>query len=94
MQGTDGTPLNIIKKVAADDYTTFGMCLLQDVNGDQIDIIENNLRHEGAEAITHVIIQKWAKGGGPTCTYQHLIECLRLSGLGALAEEINNCVQQ
>ena len=38
--------------------------------------------------ITDAILQKWLTSGAPTCTYQHLIECLRLSDLGAIAEQI------
>ena len=94
MQGTDGTPLNIIERVAAGDYMTFGMCLLQDVNGDEVEIIENDHRHRGAEAITQAIIQKWLKSGRPTCTYEHLIACLNQSRLGALAKLIADRAQQ
>ena len=62
------------------------MCLLQDKNGDEIEIIEND--HKSVKAVTHAIIRKWLKNGGPTCTCQHLIECLKQSGLGALAGDI------
>ena len=86
MEGTDSTPLNIIETVAAGDYTTFGMCLLQDENGDEVEIIENDCKNKGAKAITQAIIRKWLKSGGPTCTYEHLIKCLNKSGLGALAK--------
>ena len=89
MKRTDGSPLRIIETVAAGDYMTFGMCLLQDENGDEVEIMETNHRHKGAEFITHAIIRKWLKSGGPTCTYEHLIDCLNQSGLGALAEDIN-----
>ena len=43
---------------------------------------------EGVEAVTQSIIKKWLTSGAPTRSYQHLIECLRQSELGALAEEI------
>ena len=88
MRGTDGTSLRIIERVAAGDYMTFGMCLLQDVNGDEVEMIENDYRHRGAEAIAHAIIQKWLRSGGPTCNYQHLIECLNRAGLREIAELI------
>ena len=95
MKGTDGTPLSIIETVAAGDYVTFGMCLLHDENGDEVEIIENDHRHKGAEAITQAIIRKWVKIGAPTCTYEHLIECLNQSKLGALAKHIaENYAQQ
>ena len=86
MKGADGSPLNIIKRVAAGNYTTFGMCLLQDVNGDKVKIIETDYRHKGAEAVTEAIIQKWLKSGRPT--YEHLTKCLNQSGLGTLAKLI------
>ena len=94
MKGADGSPLNIIKRVAAGNYTTFGMCLLQDVNGDKVKIIETDYRHKGAEAVTEAIIRYWLTSGGPTCTYQHLIKCLNESEQGALAEDIAKNLQQ
>ena len=42
MKGADGKPLKIVQKIAAHDYTTFGMCLLQDENGEEVDIIEKD----------------------------------------------------
>ena len=88
MKGTDGRPLKIIETIAASDYKKFGMFLLQDENGAAVDILKKNHISEGAEAITQSIIKKWLTSGAPTHTYQHLIECLRQSELGALAEEI------
>ena len=41
MKGADGEPLKIVQKIAAHDYTTFGMYLLQDENGEEVDVIEN-----------------------------------------------------
>ena len=91
MKGADGNPLGIIPRIAAGDYMTFGMCLLQDKNGDQVKLIKRDHRHDGTDSITQAIIQKWlTSGAAPTRTYQHLIECLRQSELGALAEDIAN----
>ena len=46
-------------------------------------------KHKGAEGVTQAIIKKWlTSGAAPTRTYQHLIDCLRQSELGALAEQI------
>ena len=93
MQGADGKPLKIIETVAAGDYMTFGMCLLQDENGEQVGLIERDQINKGAEAVTRTIIQKWlTSGAAPTRTYQHLIECLRQSKLGALAEQIADII--
>ena len=88
MKGADGKPLNVVQKIAAHDYTTFGMHLLQDENGEEVALIEKDHISKGAESVTKAIIQKWLKSDSPTRTYQHLIKCLRQSGLGALAELI------
>ena len=90
MKGADGKPLKIIKTIAVHDYTTFGMYLLHDENGDEVALLKRNHIHDGAESITQAILQKWLTSDAPTRTYQHLIECLRQSELGALAELIAN----
>ena len=87
MSGTDG--LNVIQKIAAGDYGNFGMLLLQDENGVKVDLIRKNNRQEGAEGITRAIVSEWLNNGPKhTRTYDHLMECLRESGLGALADNI------
>ena len=90
MKGVDGKPLKIVQKVAAHDYKTFGMCLLQDENGEDVALLKKNHIHDGAESVTEAILHKWLTSDAPTRTYQHLIECLRQSELGALAELIAN----
>ena len=90
MKGADGTPLNIIKRIAAGDYMTFGMLLLQDENGVEINVIKKKHIQEGPESVTQAILQKWLTRGSPTCTYQHLIKRLRESELGRLAKDITN----
>ena len=92
MKGADGKPLKIVQKIAAHDYTTFGMYLLQDENGEEVDIIEKDHISKGAERVTKEILKKWLTSDAPTRTYQHLIECLRQSELGALAELISNTI--
>ena len=94
MKGTDDRPLKIIETVAAGNYVMFGMRLLQDENGEQVELIERDQinRGKGAEAVTRTIIQKWLTSGAPTCTYQHLIECLRQSELGTLAAKIDGII--
>ena len=95
MKGTDGTALRIIPRIAAGDYMTFGMCLLQDENGVDVDVLKKKHAHDGPEGITDAIIKKWHTTSGAastpvTRTWQHLMECLRQSGLGALAEDIDS----
>ena len=89
MRGADGKPFKIIQTIAAGDYMTFGMYLLQDDNGVEVELIEKNNKDKGAEGVTQSILQKWLTNGtAPTRTYQHLIESLGQSELGALADLI------
>ena len=89
MNGADGKPLKITQTIATGDYMTFGMCLLCDENGDKVELIEKDHIHKGAECHTghtQKMADKWCS------TYSYistlLIECLRQSELGALAENI------
>ena len=70
------------------------MNLLQDDNGVEVDVIKGDYIQEGKEAIARAILKKWLRDGGPTCTYPHLIDCLRESGLGALADEISRQLEK
>ena len=88
MKGADGKPLKIVQTIAAHDYTTFGMCLLQDENGEDVALIEKDHIIRGAKSVTEAILQKWLTSDATPRTYQHLIDCLRQSELGALAELI------
>ena len=88
MKGANGKSLRVIETIAAGNYKMFGMYLLQDMNGLTVDLIEKNHIIKGAESITQAILQKWLTSDAPTRTYQHLIECLKQSKLGALAELI------
>ena len=90
MKGADGKPLRVIQTIAASNHKMFGMFLLQDKNGLTVALIEKDNINKGAESITEAILQKWLTNDAPTCTYQHLIECLRQSELSALAELIAN----
>ena len=71
---------------------TFGMCLLQDENGVDVGLLKKTHAHDGPVAITDAMhnsemADKWCS------TYSYistLKECLRLSELGALAEDIDN----
>ena len=74
MKGADGKPLKIIQTIAAHDYKTFGMCLLQDENGIAVGLLKKEHVQDGPESVTEAIIQKWLTSDAPTRTYQHLIE--------------------
>ena len=84
MKRADG--MSVIQAIAAVNYKKFGMYLLRDDNVAMVDLIEKD--HKGAVSVTEAILKKWLASDAPTRTYQHLIECLRLSELGALAELI------
>ena len=92
MRGENGEPLDIVQKIAAGDYMTFGMCLLQDENGHAVDLIKENHKQDGAESVTQEIIKVWLTSDAPTRTYDHMIACLRVSKLGALAEDITTAI--
>ena len=94
MKGAGSKNLNIIETVAASDYMKFGMFLLQDENRDGVELIKNDHILEGAVSVTLAILKKWLASGAPTRTYQHLINCLERSGLGALAEDITDISTQ
>ena len=92
MKGANGEPLKVVPKIAAGDYMTFGMCLLQDDNGDEVELIKRDHKQNGAESVTQEIIKRWLKSDALTRTYCHLIECLRDSELGALADDIATAI--
>ena len=83
----NGKLLNIIERIAAQDYITFGVHLLQDENGEGVRVIEKNHKDDVQEVV-RAIIKKWLASSEAPRTYHHLIECLRLSKLGALADHI------
>ena len=85
----DGKSLKIIQTITAGDYDTFGMLLLQDENGAAVKILKKDNIHDGTESVTQAILQHWLEtSDSSTHTYQHLIECLRQSELGTLADLI------
>ena len=88
MKRKDGKSLEIIQTIAACDYITFGMFLLQDKNGHKVNLIEKTRIQKGPKSVTDAIIFEWLTTAAAP-TYQYFIECLRLSELGALAESIN-----
>ena len=88
MKKADGRPLRVIETIAAGNYKMFGMYLLQDDNGVVVKVIEKDHIIRGVESVTEAILQKWLTSDAPTRTYQYLIDCLRQSDLGALADLI------
>lgn len=88
MKGTDGKPMNIVKRIAAHDYKTFGMLLLKDENGEEVDIFRKYHMQDGPESVIMAILKKWLISDTTPEKWQHLIECLKQCQLNTLAEEI------
>ena len=92
MKGADGNSLEIIQKIAAGDYERFGTHLLQDANGTRVKLLKKN--NNDPESVTWKILQQWLESDAAPHTYQHLMECLQISGLSALAVSIGNAIGQ
>ena len=92
MKGANGESLKVVQKIAKGDYMTFGMCLLQDENGDEVEGIKRDHKQDGPESVTHAILRKWLKRKSLTHTYHRLIECLRDSDLDELADDITTAI--
>ncbi len=85
-------PVRIIEGIAAGDYSTFGMFLLEDDNGMEVNLITKNHIHHGAEFITTSIIKSWLNKTGNKKTWMHLMECIQSAGQGALAERMKPAI--
>ena len=83
LKAPDG--LSIIESIAAKDYTTFGMYLLDDDNGNKVDMIKKKDRNAEVPAIVEAIIKDWLEVTDPVPTYSHFVECLKDAGMGALS---------
>ena len=90
MKKKDGSDLKFIETIAGNYTTSFGMFLLRDENGLEVEVIETDNAHKHAVGVINAIIKKWLTKGSPAapCTYEHLIQCLREAGLGTLAEDL------
>ena len=72
----------------ASSYTTFGIFLLNDEMGDQVDIIVDKNRGD-PERISHNILREWLKGKGLLpVTWETLVKALRDTKLFALADKV------
>ena len=68
-------------------YTKFGVLLLKDEMGDQVDCIEEECRGK-PERICCKILQEWLKGEGLPVTWETLIQTLRNTKLSTLADNV------
>ena len=73
-------------------YEKFGVLLLDDTTGSQVDIIVHDAR-EKAETIVRSILKEWLKGKGKPVTWQTLIDTLRACKLTDLADKIQYSIQ-
>ena len=85
IKGADG--LNVYATIGANEYKTFGLFLLNDKNGQKVDLIDRKHRADGASAIVRGIFDDWLREGTGQ-TYQHVIDCLKQAGMGAFAAEM------
>ena len=93
MKGIDGNPLNIFKRIAGgEDYTLFGALLLNDKEKVDVKVITMKHRNDSPEIPVKEFAEKWLMKGGPTCTYQHFIDCVREYELNDLADLIRDAV--
>ena len=76
-----------IPQQVGDDYSTFGIFLLDDETGSRVDAIEETYSGK-PERITRKILQEWIEGKGLPLTWESLIKTLRDTGLSTLADEI------
>ena len=83
--------INIPEKIGT-NYTTLGIFLLNDDNGAKVETIAK----EKGESI-HIsikILSKWLQGEGmQPPTWSTLIEALKMSNLGVLAEDIRAVIE-
>ena len=94
MKGLDGRPLNIFKRIAGggEDYTLFGALLLNDEELVDVKVIVMKHKNDSPEIAVGEFAQKWLMKGGPTCTYQHFIDCVREYELNDLADLIRDAI--
>ena len=79
--------INIPERIGA-KYKTFGTLLLQDDFGEKVDAIAEEKKPDVIN-INLAILEKWLRGEGQLPkTWNRLCEVLRVSGLTALAKDI------
>ena len=83
--------INIPERIGV-HYKTFGTFLLNDENGAKIDSIAKEERE-----LTHIILKilsRWLQGEGmQPAMWSTIIEVLKASNLGVLAEEISSVIE-
>ena len=87
-QCSDGSQINILEKVGV-KYFDFGLFLLNDDSGTQVNIIKENNKGD-IISIVREIVQKWIAGNGRPVSWVTLISVLKDIQLRCLAEDIES----
>ena len=83
-----GCHINIPQQIGT-KYFQFGIQLLNDETGEEIEAIVSKYR-EDAEEINLKILRLWMRGKGKPLDWDNLIQVLETIGLGNLASDIQN----
>ena len=86
--GKGGAKINIPQKIDT-KYSQFGVQLLNDETGEEIDAVVAKYR-EDAEQINFDILKLWVRGKGKPLSWSVLINVLKDVGLGTLASDIKD----
>ena len=78
--------LKVPQQVGA-NYSTFGIFLLNDETGSQVNTIEHDC-HMQSGPIIRKILQEWLEGKGLPVTWESLVQTLRDIDLSVLADQI------
>ena len=81
-----GSSINIPRQIGT-KYFQFGIQLLNDETGAEIEAIVSKYREE-AEEINLKILRLWIGGKGKPLDWDNLIQVLRAIGLGTFANDI------
>ena len=83
-----GAKINIPQRIGT-KYSQFGVQLLNDETGEEIDGVVSKCR-EDAEQINFEILKLWVRGKGKPLSWDVLINVLNDVGLGTLASDIKD----
>ena len=86
--GKGGAKINIPQQIGT-KYSLFGVQLLNDETGKQIDAVISKCQ-EDAEQINFEILKLWVRGKGKPLSWDVLINVLKDVGLGTLASDIKD----
>ena len=81
-----GSHINIPQQIGT-KYFQFGIQLLNDETGEEIEAIVSKCREE-ADEINIKILMLWIRGKGKPLDWDNLIQVLKAIGLGTLAGDI------